>query len=387
MKYKYRFDKRYNRALINIRALGWYKSKDGEISWQNYKKIAVVYPHLIGDVVMATPFFHKLRQIAPQANITFIGANWAKYFLNTSNLIDEFICYQNPRGMLGIKAMLKNWRDIWQTLKQARKQTFDVVIEPFGSTTALLFMSFLRAKHYVGVDFANLRKLQTFTVPYDPNGHLIDGLMRVFETTGHPVQPQERIPKIVLTEQQLQFGKDFIDEHQLQNKTIIGIHPGASVPSRRFSRFGQTINLLCRENPQIIICLFCGPGDDDFVQNILNQVDPDVQPHVLIVKRNMEQYIAILNICTHVICNDSSCGHISAALGRPVTVLFAQGDPRFIAPRGENTVNIISKDFPCKPCLLNECPKHTNECFTWITPEIVVQTVQKNLPNQKEQTC
>ena len=130
------------------------------------------------------------------------------------------------------------------------------------------------------------------------------------------------------------------------------------------------------------VCLFCGPGDDDFVQNILNQVEPDVQPRVLIVKRDMAQYMAILNICTHVICNDSSCGHISAALGRPVTVLFAQGDPRFIAPRGENTVNIISKDFPCKPCLLNECPKHTNECFTWITPEIVLQTVKKQLPQE-----
>lgn len=383
MKYKYRFDKRYHRALINIRALGWHKPKDYEISWQNYKTIGVVYPHLIGDVVMATPFFRKLRQIAPQAKITFIGASWAKQFLNTQHLIDEFICYQNPRGMLGIKAMLKNWRDIWQTLKQARKQTFDVVIEPFGSTTALLFMSFLRAKHYVGVDFANLRKLQTFTIPYNPNGHLTDGLMRVFETTGHPVQPQERIPKIVLTEQQLQPGKEFIAQHRLQNKTIIGIHPGASVPSRRFTGFGQTINLLCRTSPQIRVCLFCGPSDDNLIQTILNQVSPDLRSRVLIIKRNITQYISILKICTHVICNDSSCGHISAALGVPVTVLFGQGDPRFIAPRGTNTVNIISKDFPCKPCLRNACPKHTYECFTWITPELVAQTVKKHLPPER----
>ena len=387
MKYKFRLDKSYNRAFINIRALGWRRPKDKEIALQDCKTIAVVYPHLLGDVVMATPFFRKLRQIAPQAKITFIGANWAKQLLANQNLIDEFICFKNPRAMLGAQVMLKNWRDVWQTLKQSRKQMFDVVIEPFGSTTALLFMSFLRAKHYVGVDFANLSKLQTFTVPYDLASHLIDGLMRVFETTGHPVQPQERIPQIVLTAQQLQFGKDFITEHQLQNKTIIGIHPGASVPSRRFSGFGQTINLLCRENPQIIICLFCGPGDDNFVQNILNQVETDLQPRVLVVKRNMAQYLAILNICTHVICNDSSCGHISAALGVPVTVLFAQGDPRFIAPRGKNAVNIISRDFSCKPCLLNECPKHTSECFTWITPEIVVQSVRKNLPHQKEPAC
>ncbi len=387
MKYKYRFNKFYNRLLVQLRALGWYKKPTKKLDWASYQSIAVVYPHLIGDVVMATPFFRKLKQVAPQAKITFIGADWAKQFLNTQHLIDEFICYQNPRAMLGTKTMIKNWRDIWQISKQARRQTFDVAIEPFGSTTALLFMSFLRAKHYVGVDFTNLHQLQTFTVPYDPNGHLIDGLMRVFENTGHPVQPQERIPQIVLTEQQLQFGKDFIAEHQLQNKTIIGIHPGASVPSKRWSGFSQTINLLCRENPQIIICLFCGPGDDNFIQKTLAQVDLNLQPRVLIVKRDMAQYIALLNICTHIICNDSSCGHISAALGVPVTVLFGHGDPRFIAPRGNNTVNIISRDFPCKPCLLNECPKHTHECFTWITPEIVVQAVQKNLPHQKEPVC
>ena len=387
MKYKYRFDKFYNRLLIQLRALGWYKKPTEKLDWKSCRSIAVVYPHLIGDIVMATPFFRKLKQISPQAKIIFIGADWAKQFLNTQHLIDEFICYQNPRAMLGTSSMLKNWRDIWKILKQARKQTFDVVIEPFGSTTALLFMSFLRAKHYIGVNFANLRKLQTFTAPYNPDGHLIDGLMSIFEATGSSVQPQERIPQIVLTAQQLQFGKDFISEHQLQNKIIIGIHPGASVPSRRWSGFGQTINLLCGANSQITVCLFCGPGDDNFIQKILNQVEADLQPRVLIVKRDIAQYMAILNSCTHVICNDSSCGHISAALGVPVTVLFAQGDPRFIAPRGNNIVNIISRDFPCKPCLCNECPKHTHECFTWITPEIVVQAVQKNLPHQKEQAC
>lgn len=384
MKYKYRCDKFYNRLLIQLRTLGWYKKPTEKLDWASCQSIAVVYPHLIGDIVMAMPFFYKLRQIAPQAKITFIGANWAKQLLANQNLIDEFICFKNPRAMLGAQVMLKNWRDVWQTLKQARKQMFDVVIEPFGSTTALLFMSFLRAKHYVGVDFANLSKLQTFTVPYDPASHLIDGLMRVFETTGHPVQPQERIPQIVLTAQQLQFGKDFIVEHQLQNKIIIGVHPGASVPSRRFSGFGQTINLLCGANQQITVCLFCGPGDDNFIKKILTQVSPNLQSRVLIIKRGMVQYMAILNICTHVICNDSSCGHISAALGVPVTVLFAQGDPRFIAPRGRNTVNIISKDLPCKPCLMNDCPKHTNECFTWITPEIVYETVRNSIQRSQK---
>ena len=383
MEYKYRLDKSMHHILTWIRSLIWHKKRTQALNLQGAISIGVVYPHLIGDVVMATPFFRKLRQIAPHAKITFIGASWAKQILCGQNLVDDFICFKNPRAMLGGRAFIDNWQDVLSVLKKARENEFDIVIEPFGNFVANLFMSFLKAKQYVGIGFSNLSKLQTFTVPYDPAGHLIDGLMRVFETTGCPVQPQERIPKIILTEQQLQFGKEFIAEYQLQNKTIIGIHPGASVPSRRFLGFGQTINLLCRENPQIVICLFCGPGDDNFVQNILNQVEAGFQPRVLIVKRDMAQYMAILNICTHVICNDSSCGHISAALGIPVTVLFAQGDPRFIAPRGENTVNIISRDFPCKPCLLNECPKHTHECFTWITPEIVVQIVKKNLPERK----
>lgn len=387
MKYKYRCDKFYNRLLIQLRTLGWYKKPTEKLDWASCQSIAVVYPHLIGDIVMAMPFFYKLRQIAPQAKITFIGAKWAKQFLNTQHLIDEFICYQNPRAMLGMRAVLENYKDVRKTLQTVRKKKIDAVIEPFGDVTATLFASFLWADAYIGVDFSNLRKLQTYTAPYNPDEHLIDGLMRIFESTGYPVPPRERIPKIVLTAQHLQFGKDFIVEHQLQNKIIIGVHPGASVPSRRWPGFGQTINLLCQENPQIIICLFCGPGDDHFVQNILNQVETDLQPRVLVVKRNMAQYMAILNICTHIICNDSSCGHISAALGVPVTVLFAQGDPRFIAPRSKNAVNIISRDFPCKPCLLNECPKHTSECFTWITPEIVVQAVQKNLPHQKEPAC
>lgn len=384
MKYKYRLDKNIHHMLIWIRSLAWYKKRTPTLNLPGAISIAVVYPYLIGDVVMATPFFRKLRQIAPQANITFIGANWAKQLLANQNLIDEFICFKNPRAMLGGRAFIDNWQDVLSVLKKARENEFDIVIEPFGNFVANLFMSFLKAKQYVGIGFSNLSKLQTYTVPYVIDAHLVDVLMEIFKSLKTELKSEDYYPQIILSDDQISIGQNFIKQYNLSGKTIIGIHPGASVPSRRWPGFGQTINLLCRENPQIIICLFCGPGDDNFVQNILNQVEAGFQPRVLIVKRDMAQYMALLNICTHVICNDSSCGHISAALGRPVTVLFAQGDPRFIAPRGENTVNIISRDFPCKPCLRNVCPKHTHECFTWITPEIVVQAIQKNLPHPKE---
>lgn len=379
MKYKYRLDKPMARFAIRLFSCLGPKRQPKQLEFAAANSIAVVYPHLIGDIVMLTPFLRMLRKTAPQAKITFVGANWAKQILSEQNLVDEFVCFKNPRSMLGGRAVIKNFTDILRVVKTLRKKQFDIVIEPFGNFTAALFMHFLRATHYVGVDFSNLHCLQTFTVPYHPNAHLIDGLMELFKCTGTALLPTDYYPKVVLSKQQKQTARQFIQENKLTNKIIIGIHPGASVKSRRWRGFAQLIDLLCQYYTDTVICLFCGPGDEAFVQDIISHVTEAFKERIVVVKRPLAEYLAILSVCSHVVCNDSSCGHISAALGVPVTVLFAQGDPRFIAPRGPNKVNIISRDFPCKPCLQNECPKKTNECFTWITPEIVFEAVKNTL--------
>jgi len=387
MKYKYRLDKRWARVFVRFRSLMWYRKRSDTVNLQACKSVALVYPHLIGDIVMVTPFLRLLRRVAPQAEITFIGAGWAKQILDNQHLTDKFICFQNPRAMLGMRAVLENYKDVWQTLQTARQQKFDAVIEPFGDVTATLFASFLRADEYIGVDFSNLSKLQTYTAPYDADAHLVDGLLKLFESCGVRLQPEDYFPQIVLSERQRQVRQDFVEQHRLAGKTVIGIHPGASVDSRRWKGFAHLINSLCESRCDMAICLFCGPGDENFVQDILAQVNVEFKERVITVKRPLSEYMAVLSVCSHVICNDSSCGHITAALGVPVTVLFAQGEPRFIAPRGPNTVNIISRDFPCKPCVQNECPKHTHECFTWITPEIVFETVQNALNGDLRKIC
>lgn len=380
MKYKYRLDKVYNRLIVWLRSLFWNKKKSVCLSWEAADSIAVIFPHGLGDIIMATAFFRKLRALAPQAKITYIGSFVGRLILEEQNLIDQYIVFPSYNAMHGWNAILKHWREVYHVLKQARNKKFDIVIEPFGNTISTLFASFLRANQYVGLEFSNLYKLQTFTVPYQSREHIIDVMMYIFQYTGCKFEFGESCPKIFLSHQQLLEGKEFINANQLNDKLKIGIHPGASVSSRRWKGFVRLIGLLCQNQPDTVICLFCGPGDENFVQNILNHVDEKFKGRVLLVKRSLLEYIAILSTCSHVICNDSSCGHISAALGVPVTVLFAQGDPRFIAPRGANTINIISRDFSCKPCLQNKCPKKTNECFTWITPEIVFDTI-KNMLN------
>jgi len=379
MKYKYRLDKKIFRLLVYFRSLFWYKKPINSLNLYDMDSIAIVYPHLIGDIVMATPFFRMLRQVSPKAKITFIGAIWAKDILSSQNLVDEFICFRNSRAMLGGKAIIKNLKDIFSILKIVRKKQFDIAIEPFGAPSTILFMSFMKAKQYVGMDFSNLHKLQTFTVPYDPQAHLVTGLMKLFECLGIRLVAQNYYPSMLLSVEQQEIGKKFIEKHFLSSKIIIGIHPGASVPGRRWKGFAQTINLLLNTYPNMAICLFCGPDDGQFVQDIISNVDERFRNSVITVKRNIKEYLAILGICTHIICNDSSCGHLSAALKIPVTILFAQGDPKFIAPRAESVVNILSKDFPCKPCLSNICYKNTHECFSWITPEMVFDTVQQSI--------
>lgn len=380
MKYKHRRNKKSIRLLNLFLSLfiRTHKSKN-KLDLANKKSIIIVFPHLLGDIVMFTTFLRVLRRCAPHAEISLVAPKWAKEILSSQNLVDEFYDFGNTNGILGGKAALKNRKEILKTLNLIRNKKFEVAIEPFGNVWAAIFTRFIKADRYVGMSFEGLSYLFSDVYEYPRGKHLVDIMLSLAKNMGCEMDKNDIYPYIELTASDKTKNREFKFANNLNGNIVIGIHPGASVESRRWEYYGELIEKLSNTFSNIKFLIFEGPSEKNVVDLLEDIIKSKTNVNYLRIKEKLSDYIRILDVCDYIICNDSSCGHFSAALKVPVTVIFGQGDPEFIAPRSSSLVNCISKNFHCKPCNQTICPLGTLECIKWISTDVVFNSVKKDI--------
>ena len=93
-------------------------------------------------------------------------------------------------------------------------------------------------------------------------------------------------------------------------------------------------------------------------------------------KTMLREFIALVNLSTLFITNDSGPMHISAALDVPTIALFGSTDPTLTGPVSENSV-VIKKDIECSPCFNRTCHKGDYRCLKEIKVNDVYQVGQR----------
>lgn len=97
------------------------------------------------------------------------------------------------------------------------------------------------------------------------------------------------------------------------------------------------------------------------------------------VNTDLEEYIQRLAICNVVICNDSSAGHIAAALGVEVHVIFGPVMSSFARPYSYAPVHVYeNNDVKCRPCDQSGC-NNQMQCLQRISVQEVFNGVKKSL--------
>jgi len=70
-----------------------------------------------------------------------------------------------------------------------------------------------------------------------------------------------------------------------------------------------------------------------------------------------------------IVCNNSGPVHIAAAVGTPVTVLYALTNPQHTPWKA--TARVLNHDVPCRNCLTTVCPQRHHACLEGVAPDEV----------------
>ena len=354
------------------------KKLDSIIDIKKCKKILIIDPTLIGDIVMLIPFLQIIRKNTNDAKITLVCNKWAKDILHNQGLVDDFI-FVDSKILNSPWAFIRNIRYLKTVYREINREEYDVSIEPRGDLRYIFFMHYCRAKRKVSYNYTGGERFLTdIIIPSNTVKHLVEDKLFLAQKIGCDYEEGDKYPKLYLDDDEIEENDRYKLEHQLIGKTIIGIHPGASLEIKQWKHFDRLLERLNNEN--IVFIIFEGPKEEEAVARVRNSAI-SVKAQFITSKTDIRTYVRRLAICNLVICNDSGAGHIATALGVPTCVIFGPIDPELAKPYVENEfekLRIISKELECKPCLSTSC-KHNKECIDEVTTEEVFTKVMSLL--------
>lgn len=341
------------------------------------KKILIVGPAWVGDMVMAQTLFKLIKQQNEQCVIDVLAPNWSRPLLQRMPEISNTIALPIPHKKLHL---LLRYR-IGQRLR--RRHYDQAIILPNSLKSA--FIPFIaKIPHRTGwlgewrwLLLNDVRYLNKNKLPLMIERFMALALMKNMELPKELPRPSLKVTAANITKT--------LATLQLQTeKPILALCPGAEFgPAKRWpaTYFADVAREKLKAGWQV--WLF-GSAKDQIISQEIQQLT-DNRCIDLAGKTSLAEAIDLLSLSQIVVSNDSGLMHIAAALNKPLVVLYGSSSPRFTPPLAEK-VKILNLDLACSPCFKRLCPLEHLKCLQDLLPHRVLDAIVELLPHQSTQT-
>jgi ADP-heptose:LPS heptosyltransferase len=334
----------------------------------------------IGDEVLFLPTLERIKELAPDCELTLLVEPRSKSIMDVTNLIDKIITFD-------IKKKPLTPFDLITLTMLLRKGGYDMVISSGSSpmVAMLLFLSGIKLR--VGYDSGSpVKSLLTHPVKLlreqyaaDMYHDLTKGMANYLRRKANPnasirdIDGTYQVPNITLKADSLAAMKAFLEEGLKQTqgsgqngtqnsvtaadtnaidtrpvKTIL-IHPGTSQMAVRkgiikhwsSENWLAFIRLLQNQKDQpfqtrVILC--GGPDDKEVVAELEKLLKADASTYISAVgkTKGLADLAALTSICDVLVCVDSAPMHIGVGLNKNLVALFGPTDPKLLIPNQKN---------------------------------------------------
>ncbi len=151
---------------------------------------------------------------------------------------------------------------------------------------------------------------------------------------------------LVLHEEDRKFAQQFVEQHQLHDKKIIGIHMGASSrwPSKVWHEDRVKEFIRMADQKGYAVLLFGGPNEIERHARLAQELkEKGIEMYQNNPRNTKREFAALVGVCDHLVCGDSFSLHVALGLGIKTVALFFITSPaevetydigtKIIAPR------------------------------------------------------
>jgi len=333
-----------------------------QLGLRQARRILILKPSSLGDIVHALPVLAALRAAYPDAHIAWLVADSFAPLLEGHPLLDEVIRFDRRRyGRM--------WRTpatfvaFWRFVAEMRRRRFDLIIDLQGLIRSGLLSFFSGARERIG--FADARELAwlfyTRRVRIRPDvEHAVERNLHVAAALGLRVATPQ-FPLAVNDEERAAARNLLAEAAGGPLDEFIAVVPGARWPSKVWppERLAALIDRLHAAGRSRCV-LVGGPDDRPLADRVRAACTTGVVD--LVGRTTLRQLVAVLDLAERVLCCDSGPMHIAAALGKPTLAIFGPTNPRRTGPCSP-LARVVTHAVQCAPCFRRVCPLGHHACL------------------------
>jgi len=323
------------------------------------KKILIIKPRGIGDVILSTIVLKNLKENLPECEIHYLTESFAAPVLENNPFVSKIYTFG--------KTLFQNIA----LIRELRKEKYDIIFDFYSNPRTAQFTFLTKAKLRIGYDKRGRNYAYNLKIKItDPNLHSALAHLKFLQEIGLKTQSEEIL--YFITESEKSFARKFFEENHL-GENCIGIIPGGGWSSKRcepekFAEICKAINEKWNFNFLIL------HGKEDFEDaEKIHSLIPEIS--LLAPDTSLREMVALISQCKVVIANDSGPMHLSAALEIPTIGIFGPTNPYAHRPFCKKCFWVRNENLDCIQCNLTECPKK-HECMLDLDPQIVIDKLE-----------
>ncbi len=348
------------------------------------RRIVLVQPGFVGDVVFTSPLVHALKEAYPQAEVTLMVRPERAEVAGCIPGVEGILVFDKRGVESGPSGLLKASRKL-------RRGRFDVLIAPHRSSRTALLAALSGVPRRVGYRCGLGRMCYHQAVPVKENEpcrlfqdfHLIEAL---------GVKPTDSRVRLKVPSKQSSYLDSFHRANGLKPEArLVALCIGSVWPTKRWPAiyFASLAGAL-RERAYNPV-LFGGQDDLPIAVEIEKAVagrkrdsTPGVVPGDLRVElvscvgNSLAEAAALLDRCEMAVGGDTGLTHMARALGVPTAIIYGPTD-HHVHAFGERTKVLFAK-IKCRPCHRhgqNRCPELHHDCMRLVSPEQVLDAFRE----------
>ncbi len=350
------------------------------------RRILLIRPDHLGDMLFATPAFHLLRATLPDAHLTLLAGPWSQAVVARNPDLDEVLPCRFPGFERRPKAsLIAPYRLLFDTARGLAGRFDAALILRFDHWWGAWLAAAAGIPRRIGYDRPETRPFLTEALPYRPDRHEVEQNVTVVQAlaAGAAVADRPVALRFVIGDDARRWAADWLAAHAATAaRPLIAIHPGAGAavkqwPTAAWAAVAGRLSETCRAQ----IVLTGSAAEQPLARDIAARLACPVLDAA--GQTDLEQLAALFERCALVLGSDSGPLHLAVAVGTATVHLYGPASTVKFGPWGEPERHIVLRtDWPCAPCDRLDWPAHLlaeHACMAAISVQEVLAAARRLL--------
>ena len=342
------------------------------------KRILIVRPDRIGDVLISTPVIEAVRRALPGAFLMALVAPHSQEIVDRNPYLNSFFLLDKKGKHRGFSGMLR-------LVGELRSYRFDTAIVLHGTKRVHVALAMAGIPNRIGYDrkwgFLLTKRLKDVKVYGEK--HEAEYSLDLLLALGVPAEGG-RVYMPTTQESDIRVDRFLKGKGISANDRLVAIHPGASSISKRWmsDRFAAVADRLQEWNYKVVIV--SGPEDVATGRAVIQTMKQS--PVDACGQTTIRELASLFKRSELLISNDSGPVHVAVGVGTPVVSIFGRSQPGLSQkrwrPLGERDI-VLQKDVGCTVCLADDCQINF-ECLKALSVGEVIEAARRILKGPHE---